>query len=70
MHLIHAELRKVRTTRLWLGLALGGLALVVLATVAVLATAGTEQGLREGLGPITTVDDVRKLVWNGAAMSF
>lgn len=70
MRLIHAELRKVRTTRLWLGLAMGGLALVVLATVAVLVTAGTAQGLREGLGPITTVDDVQKLVWNGAAMSF
>ena len=70
MRLIHAELRKVRTTRLWVGLALGGLALVVLATVAVLVTAGTAQGLREGLGAITTVDDVQKLVWNGAAMSF
>jgi len=70
MRLIHAELRKVRTTRLWIGLSIGGSALVVLATVAVLLVAGTSEGLRQGLGPITTVEDVQTLVWSGAAMSF
>jgi hypothetical protein len=68
--LISAEILKVRTTRLWVGLVIGGLVLVSVATVAVLAVAGTTQGLAQGLGPITSVEDVRMLVWNGAAMSF
>lgn len=68
--LVHAELRKVGTTRLWVGLAIGGLALVAVATIAVLAIAGTPQGLEQGLGPITSVDDTQMLVWSGAAMSF
>jgi ABC-type transport system involved in multi-copper enzyme maturation permease subunit len=68
--LIRAELLKVRTTRLWVGLAIGGLGLVALATVAVLLIAGTAEGLQEGLGPITEVDDVQTLVWSGAAISF
>jgi ABC-2 type transport system permease protein len=68
--LVRAELRKVRTTRLWLGLVIGGLGLVAVATIAVLAIAGTAQGLAQGLGPITAVDDVQMLVWSGAAMSF
>jgi ABC-type transport system involved in multi-copper enzyme maturation permease subunit len=68
--MIRAEVLKVRTTRLWLGLAIGGAGVVTLATIAVLAVAGTAQGLTQGLGPISGVDDVQKLVWNGAAMSF
>ena len=68
--LIHAELLKVRTTRLWIGLAIGGLGLVTLATVAVLLVAGTMEGLQQGLGPIAQVQDVQTLVWSGAAMSF
>jgi ABC-type transport system involved in multi-copper enzyme maturation permease subunit len=68
--LIRAELLKVRTTRLWVGLAIGGLGLVALATVAVLVVAGTSEGLQDGIGAITSVDDVQTLVWSGAAMSF
>jgi ABC-2 type transport system permease protein len=67
--LVLAELRKVRTTRLWLGLVIGGLGLVAVATIAVLAIAGTAQGLQQGLGAITAVDDVQMLVWSGAVMS-
>lgn len=70
IRLIHAEFRKVRTTRLGIGLLIGGLGLVVLATVAVLLVAGTAEGLRQGLAPITTVEDVKTLAWSGAAMSF
>jgi len=68
--LIRAELRKVQTTRLWIGLAIGGLGLVAVATIAVLALAGTAEGIAQGLNPITQVDDVQTLVWSGAAMSF
>jgi ABC-2 type transport system permease protein len=68
--LIRAELAKVRTTRLWIGLAIGGLGLVAVATIAVLMIAGTPQGLDQGIGPITGVDDTQTLVWSGAAMSF
>jgi hypothetical protein len=70
MRLFLAELQKVRTTRLWVGLAIGGAGLVAVASIAVLAIAGTEQGIENGLGAITTVADVQKLVWSGAAMSF
>lgn len=68
--LVYAELLKVGTTRLWIGLAIGGAALVAVASFAVLAVAGSAQGIANGLGAITSVADVQKLVWSGAAMSF
>jgi len=68
--LIGAELLKVRTTRLWIGLAIGGAGLVAIASFAVLAVAGTAQGIANGLGAITTVADVQKVVWGGAVMAF
>ncbi len=68
--LIRAELLKVRTTRLWVGLAIGGLGLVALGAVAIFLVADTAEGLQQGIGPITSVDDVQTLVWSGAVMSF
>lgn len=41
--LVRAEIRKLTTTRMWLGLMLGGLALVALYVVVIAFTAGTAQ---------------------------
>lgn len=42
--LLRAEFRKVRTTRMWWGLLLGGLASTAISVVATVLTAGTRQG--------------------------
>jgi hypothetical protein len=67
--LIRAELLKVRSTRLWLGLLSGGLVLDAVGVIAVLALAGTEQGARAQIRPVTGVEDVRSLVWSGGVLS-
>jgi ABC-2 type transport system permease protein len=64
--LIAAEVAKVRTTRLWIGLLLGAVALAALGAIATLAIAGTPDGREAGLTPIETVDDVRDFVTTGA----
>lgn len=51
---MRAELRKVRTTRMWVGLTLGGIALVVLYVAAIAFTAGNSQG---GSNPIKALSD-------------
>jgi ABC-2 type transport system permease protein len=66
--LVHAELRKLTTTRLWIGLVLGGALMAVVGTVVILVIAGTEQGRQAGLQEIRTVGDVRSLVVSGAVV--
>jgi ABC-2 type transport system permease protein len=71
IRLIHAELVKVRTTRLWFGLALGGLALTAVGTIALLAVANTAEGRLAGLQPVTTAEDVRRLLFDASgSMAF
>lgn len=64
--LIGVELAKVRTTRLWIGLLVGVIALAGLGAVATLAIAGSPEGLEAGLTPIAGVEDVRDLVATGS----
>jgi hypothetical protein len=59
MRLIRAELLKVRTTRLWIGLLLGGLGLTVLGTILILWLTGTAEGREAGLELPRTADDLR-----------
>ena len=66
IRLVRAELLKVRTTRLWLGLLIGAVALDAVGVIATLALAGTAEGARANIRPITTVEDVQSLVWGGA----
>jgi ABC-2 type transport system permease protein len=63
MRLIRAELLKVRTTRLWFGLALGALGLTAVGTIALLAVMNTTEGRLAGLEPITTGEDLRQLLF-------
>jgi hypothetical protein len=67
--LVRAELRKVSTTRLWMGLVLGGALMSIVGTVVILVIAGTEQGRRAGLQEIRTVADVRSLVSSGSVVN-
>lgn len=64
--LIGVELAKVRTTRLWIGLLVGVVALAGLGAVATLAIADSPEGVEAGLTPITDADDVRDLVATGS----
>jgi ABC-2 type transport system permease protein len=66
MYLVRAELLKVRTTRLWIGLLLAGLGLTALGTVLLLAVTSSAEGTAAGLEPIRTAEDVRELVFSGA----
>ena len=64
--LIAVEIEKVRTTRFWIGLLLGGVALVTLGVVATLAIAGSPEGLEAGITPIETLEDVREFIATGS----
>jgi hypothetical protein len=66
--LVAVELAKVRTTRLWIGLAAGGLGFVVVVAAATLAVMGSPEAAEAGVRPIRTVDDVREFVTNGSAV--
>lgn len=69
IRLLRAEVLKVWTTRLWIGLLLGGLLMSGVGAVALLILSGTEEGLRAGLVPIRTVADVQTLAFQAAVMS-
>jgi ABC-2 type transport system permease protein len=66
--LVRAELLKVRTTRLWIGLLIGGVALDAVGVIATLALAGTPEGDRANIPRIATVADVQTLVWSGMVL--
>jgi len=65
MSLVGVEIAKVRSTRLWIGLLLGAVALVLLGTIATLAIADSPEGREAGLRPIETAADVRDFVVTG-----
>jgi ABC-type transport system involved in multi-copper enzyme maturation permease subunit len=59
-HLIRAEIRKLTTTRMWIGLMLGGLALVALYVLVIGFTAGTRQaGGQNGVPSLSNPAAVR-----------
>jgi hypothetical protein len=64
--LIAIEVAKVRTTRFWIGLLLGGVGLVMLGVVATLAIAGSPEGREAGITPIETVEDLRGFIATGS----
>ena len=68
IRLVRAEVRKVRSTRLWIGLGLGGLGLTGLATLLLLSLANTDQGRLSGLHPVATAEDLRRLVFDAAGV--
>ncbi len=63
IRLVRAELLKIRTTRLWLGLLIGGALLTALGAIATLSLGGTAQGAQAGITPVRTLADVRDLVY-------
>jgi ABC-2 type transport system permease protein len=63
MHLVRAEVLKVRSTRLWIGLLLGSLGFTVLVAILLLSVAGSPQGVQAGLDRITTTDDLRTFLF-------
>jgi len=64
--LIAVEVEKVRTTRFWIGLLLGGVGLVTLGVIATLAIAGSPEGLEAGIDPVETLEDVREFIETGS----
>ena len=66
IRLVRAELLKVRTTRLWIGLLIGSLLLNGAGAMLLLALAGTVEGREAGLTPIRTTEDVRLIVSTAA----
>lgn len=67
MKLVRAELLKIRSTRMWMGLLFGAVALTGLGAIATLAVAGTAQGAQAGLVPVRSVQDVADLVYTSSA---
>lgn len=63
---VRAELLKVRSTRLWIGLMVGSLLLTGAGALLLLGLAGTEEGRQAGLTPVRTTEDVRLIVQSGA----
>jgi hypothetical protein len=58
--LVHAELRKLLTTRMWLGLTAGGVVLVAFYTIVIAFTAGTDRaGGSNGLKSLADPGSVR-----------
>lgn len=66
-HLLRAEILKLRSTRMWIGLLVGAVALTGLGAIATLAVAGTPEGAQAGLTPLRTVTDVADLVYTSSA---
>jgi hypothetical protein len=66
IRLVGAELRKVRTTRLWIGLLIGSLLLNAAGALLLLVMSGTEEGRQAGLTPVRTTEDVRLIVHTAA----
>lgn len=64
-----AEIRKVSSTRLWIGLAIGGALMAGVGAVVLFIVADTPEGRASGLEPIETTRHVGDLVLSGAVMS-
>jgi ABC-type transport system involved in multi-copper enzyme maturation permease subunit len=63
MHLVRAELLKVRSTRLWVGMLLGALAFTVLISILLLSVMRSADAAEAGLRPILTPGDFRAFVF-------
>jgi ABC-type transport system involved in multi-copper enzyme maturation permease subunit len=71
MHLVRAELLKVRSTRLWIGMLLGALGFTALVTLLLLSVMRSADAAQAGLRPIVSADDLRAFVFTVAgAMPF
>ncbi len=66
IRLTRAEVLKLRTTRLWIGMFIGALLLAAVGAVAILALANTEEGRQAGIVPIETPADVQSLAFGGS----
>jgi hypothetical protein len=64
--LVKAELLKVRTTRLWVGMAIGAVGLTGVSTVLVLALSNSANAQASGVRPILTTEDLRTLVFQAS----
>jgi ABC-2 type transport system permease protein len=66
IRLVRVEVAKIRTTRMWIGLLLGAVALVTLGAVATLAIEGSDEATQAGLRPIESLEDVRDFIFTGS----
>jgi ABC-2 type transport system permease protein len=64
--LVKAELLKVRTTRLWVGMAIGAVGLTGVSTILVLALSTSANAQANGIHPIVTTEDLRTLVFQAS----
>jgi hypothetical protein len=69
IRLVRAELIKLVSTRLWIGLLIAALAISILGAVATFAVGGTPEGQAAGVGDVRSVSDMADLVYAGAAAS-
>jgi hypothetical protein len=67
LRVLRAEILKLRSTRMWVGLLFGAVALTALGAIATLAIAGTPQGAQAGLTPVRSAADVADLVYASSA---
>jgi hypothetical protein len=63
---VRAELLKVRTTRLWIGMAIGAVGLTGVSTILFLALANSANAQANGIHPIVTTEDLRTLVFQAS----
>jgi ABC-2 type transport system permease protein len=66
IELVRAELLKVWTTRLWIGMAIGAVGLTGLSTILFLALAHSANAQANGIHPIETAEDLRTLVFQAS----
>ena len=68
IRLVNVEMLKLRSTRMWIGLLLGAVLLVGVAAIATLVISGRPEGVKQGLTPVRTAQDVRDLVYTATAV--
>jgi ABC-2 type transport system permease protein len=66
IELVEAELLKVRTTRLWVGMAIGAVGLTGVSTLLFLALSNSANAQANGIHPIVTTEDLRTLVFQAS----
>lgn len=66
IELVRAELLKVRSTRLWIGMAIGAVGLTGVSTILFLALSNSANAQANGVHPIVTTDDLRSLVFQAS----
>jgi ABC-2 type transport system permease protein len=67
--LVRVEILKIGSTRMWLGLLLGAVALTAVGAIATLVLAGTPDGIKQGIHLVRTAQDVRDLVYTASGVS-